>query len=145
MSLSPGKLEFREIHLALMRWWRLEAHQRIGDWSWSRASDECAQLAHTARVAGRLCFGEKPDRGQLGVLCEPRLNERLVGIQLALLLGSGRVSDVRDIDVTVGLSICDPSLDRAAADLESPGQHGHRYSLFQVVFQKHTSLRVDHN
>jgi len=32
-----------------------------------------------------------------------------------------------------------------ALSSESPGQHRNRYSLFQIVFQQHTSLRVNHN
>src|SRR5665213_1017162 len=123
----------------------LEAYGWLDHGRRTRASDERSQLAHSTRVAGGMDLCVQPDRAQLWILREPLLNERLVGVQLARPLGPRGVAYICYINVTVGLAGGDPSLDRAASDLESPGQNGNRYSLFQIVFQQHASLRVNHN
>src|SRR6185312_11455986 len=145
MSLAPRHTKLSEVHLALMAWRCLEAHCRLNSGRRPCTSNECSQLAHSTRVTGGMDFGVEPHRAQLWILRESLLDERLVGVQLARPIGPRGVAYIRYVDVAVGLAGRDPSLDRAAPDLESPGQDGDRYFLFQIMFQQHTSLRVSHN
>lgn len=80
VPLPPRKATVRKVHLALLAWWRLEAHQRLG--RRPEALHEFAELREAAGVASRSTFAEEARPAQPWVLGEPCLDNRLKGVEL---------------------------------------------------------------
>src|SRR5215467_13539196 len=133
MPASPGQLESPEVDLALITGRRLEAHYWICGGVRAYLPHVLLQLRVSAGIARAPELLEQSLCREQRKRLEPRLDDRLVGIEPRRHRRPRSVTDILVLQVPIQLSRLDPVVNRTAADPEALSQLGLTHPLLQIV------------